>query len=292
MPRQETIARALSSIQFSEDSDINTACVIIPTYNEARNIGRLLDALFFHLKAQPTSRRPFLHVLVVDDNSPDGTAGIVQGYMQNNPHVRLLLRQKKEGLGAAYIAGMQHAIEAINPDVVIEMDADMSHSPADVFRLINCLREGHDFALGSRYVDGGRLPEKWGLHRKIVSELSNFATKSLLGLSCIEDCTGGFRAIRTSILKKIDLGTLKVRGYAFQAVILEAAIRQGARVAEIPISFLDRQAGKSKMTYRDLIEGGIVLGQIRIGKLLAKKRIAQAGPLAMQIPGNGRVKPW
>lgn len=249
--------------EYSPVHQVSVVCVVVPTYNEAMNIRKLLDAVFSKWYGSPAKAE--LHVLVVDDNSPDGTAGMVREYQKWNPNVHLLWRTAKSGLGAAYISGMQYAMELLNPDVIIEMDADFSHNPADLYRLVEKIQEGADFVVGSRYVEGASLPESWGLHRRIVSLLSNMMTKLLLRIHGVKDCTGGFRAIHADVLRKINLGLLKVKGYAFQAVILEEAIRNGARVKEIPISFSERSAGKSKMAVKDLVEGGLILLQLRFG---------------------------
>lgn len=245
------------------EEEIRSACIVMPTYNEAENIERILTLLFEHMQHAPAEGRVLLNVLVVDDNSPDGTAKIVREYGRRNPYVHLLFRANKEGLGKAYIAGMRHAMDILDPDVIIEMDADLSHDPADVPRLIAAVRSGADFAIGSRYVDGGGIPEDWGAHRKLVSACANLATRSLLGISDIKDCSGGFRAIRAGMLKHIDLDSLDVRGYAFQAVLLESAIHHGARVCEIPIKFANRDVGESKMTWRDMVEGFTAFAKVR-----------------------------
>jgi dolichol-phosphate mannosyltransferase len=204
-----------------------------------------------------------ISVLVVDDNSPDGTAKIVRVYRHMNKKVHLLLRKEKNGLGAAYIAGMQHAIKILNPDVIMEMDADGQHNPADIFRLLAKINEGADFVIGSRYVKGGSLPETWGTHRKLISRAANMYTKTVLQTGNVKDCTGGFRAIRTSILKKIDFDALNVKGYAFQVTLLNACVRAGAKTAEVPIAFNERKAGESKMRPEDMISGGFLILKVR-----------------------------
>ncbi len=265
MPQQTTIARALLDLKVNAI----TACIILPTYNESQNIKHIIDAIFACERILPDSERRSLdlHVLVVDDNSPDGTSLLVREAMESNQKIHLLLRGKKEGLGAAYIAGINHAMAEINPDVILEMDADFSHNPLDVIRLIGGIREGADFVIGSRYVKGGQLPDRWGVHRRIISFLSNLFTRTILGITGIRDCTGGFRAIRAEIMKEIDLSSLRVNGYAFQAIILHRAISSGARVVEIPIAFAERNAGKSKMTVKDLAEGGFALLRARLDGL-------------------------
>lgn len=255
--------------EIEKDTWIDEACIIIPTYNEADNIKGLLDLIFEHEKKQKGDAIT-LQVLVVDDSSPDGTADIVKKYRKKNKSVHLLLREEKEGLGAAYIAGMKHAVEKLDPGAVLEMDADFSHDPSDVFRLVQEIRNGADFVIGSRYVDGGEIPDDWGAHRKVISKCANLATRSILGIKGVADCSGGFRAIRTSLLKKIDLDSLGVKGYAFQAALLEAALYNGARVREVPISFSNRENGESKMSVGDVLEGFTSLARIRSRRIFGQ----------------------
>lgn len=244
------------------------ACIVLPTYNEAGNIIRALDMIFRAEKKSGKSARFTLSVLVVDDSSPDGTATLVRSYMKKNPAVKLLLRKEKNGLGAAYIAGMQHALRTIKPDVVMEMDADGQHDASDIPRLLAEIHAGSDFIIGSRYVAGGSIPATWGLDRRIKSACASMVTRIGLRLGSVQDCSGGFRAIRASTLQKIDLSRLHVKGYAFQAVLLEAALYEaGASVVEIPIAFSDREIGTSKMRLIDMIEGFALILRIRSRRL-------------------------
>lgn len=245
---------------------VQTACVVVPTYNEAQNIKRTLDLVFHHERRQ--EKDPFvLHVLVVDDGSPDGTAAIVEDYRLTNPRVHLLRRKEKNGLGAAYIAGMRHALATLKPDAIMEMDADGQHDPADIVRLLGGLRGGADFVIGSRYVDGGSVPASWGPRRKFISACANLVTRTMLGTRGVKDCSGGFRAIRASLLETVDFDSLRVKGYAFQAVLLEEALHRGAIVREVPIAFSDRTNGESKMGLRELTEGFHVFAGIRARRL-------------------------
>jgi len=250
----------------TKNQAIGTVCIVVPTYNEAENIRPLLNTIFSH---HDTKDAP-LHVLVVDDNSPDGTAKVVKEYCENNKNVHLLLRKTKDGLGAAYIAGMQHAMRLLDPDIIVEMDADLSHNPADVYKMLAKIRNGADFVIGSRYVKGGEIPDDWGARRKIISTLANIMTRTLLGTYKVRDCSGGYRAMRTSYLKQIDLSRLSVKGYAFQAVLLEAYIYEGAVIEETPIAFSDRNKGQSKMRMKDVIEGFTALSAIRLQRLMNK----------------------
>lgn len=253
-------------------------CVVMPTYNEAQNITRVLDLIY----EQAAVRTHRISVLIVDDNSPDGTADIVREYRLRNPNVHLLLRTQKEGLGKAYIAGMQYAMATLGPDVIFEMDADLSHNPADIFRMLEEVGKGADCVIGSRYVDGGSIPDDWGIHRKITSSCANLATRMLLGIDGIRDCSGGFRAIRTSVLSRIDLENLHVRGYAFQAVLLEEIVHHGGKVREIPIAFADREAGSSKMRMKDMLEGFTALGRVRMRRMFGIGSASTAAPQALE----------
>jgi dolichol-phosphate mannosyltransferase len=244
-----------------------TACIIVPTYNEAGNIKHLLDKIFENDRRHAAATGVSLHVLVVDDNSPDGTAAIVEEYMRTNAAVHILKRADKNGLGAAYIAGMRHALNTLNPDLVFEMDADFSHNPDDIYRLIAEIERGADFVIGSRYIPGGSIPANWGAHRKFISRAANLYAKTVLSLADVKDCTGGFRAIRASALRSIDLDGLSVKGYAFQVSLLDAILRAGNTVREVPITFTDRTIGNSKMRLRDVTEGGITVLRMRAQRL-------------------------
>jgi dolichol-phosphate mannosyltransferase len=243
------------------------ACIVVPTYNEARNIKPLLDQIFRQDQLCSKKDGIKLSVLVVDDNSPDGTAKIVRFYRHANKRVYLLSRSEKNGLGAAYIAGMLHAMKTLNPDIIMEMDADGQHNPADIYRLLREIKRGADFVIGSRYIPGGSVPESWGAHRKLISRAANLYTKTVLQTGDVKDCTGGFRAIRTSVLKKIDLQSLDVKGYAFQVTLLDAALRNGAIAHEVPIAFSTRTAGESKMRPKDMILGGLLILRLRAKRI-------------------------
>lgn len=194
-----------------------------------------------------------MHVLVVDDSSPDGTADVVREVQQRHANVHLIMGQKA-GLGVAYIRGMTHAMTNLQADVVFEMDADFSHKPEDVPRLMGEIDHGADFVIGSRYVPGGTIPKEWGLLRKMNSWGGNLVARHVAGIPRVRDCTAGFRAIRTSLLKKIDFGKLRVQGYGFQVALLHAAVVRGGRVVEVPVDFIDRTHGESKLGLRDIFE--------------------------------------
>lgn len=223
--------------------------VILPTYNERENVARLIPALMRELARVAHET----HVLVVDDNSPDGTADVVQALRREIPNLHLLTGSKA-GLGAAYIRGMGHALSVLAADAVMEMDADFSHRPEDVPRLIAELDRGADFVIGSRYVPGGSIPAEWSLVRRMNSHFGNLVARYLAGLYRIRDCTAGFRAIRGDLLRRVDLSALRVQGYAFQVALLHEAALQGAKIVEIPVDFIDRTRGQSKLGLADIVE--------------------------------------
>jgi len=220
---------------------VPNATVCLPTYNERENLESMLRAL------EPLGVR----VLVIDDNSPDGTGEIADGLASELGFVSVLHRERKEGLGPAYLAGFRRAL-ADGAELVLEMDCDFSHDPKDVPRLIAACETGADLALGSRYVPGGGT-ENWGLVRRLVSWGGSFYARVLLGLS-IRDLTGGFKCYRRRVLETIDLDAIHSKGYAFQIEGTYRTIRKGFRVVEVPITFVDREHGHSKMSRAIFLE--------------------------------------
>jgi len=223
--------------------------IILPTYNERSNLARLLPALRVQLASLPHD----WHILVVDDNSPDGTAAVARAAQKEYDNIDLITGEK-QGLGAAYIRGMQHACAALRAEVVMQMDADFSHKPQDVPRLIAAIDDGADFVIGSRYVKGGTIPQQWGFFRRANSYFGNLVARYVAGLSPVRDCTAGFRAIRTSILIRTSFEDLRVKGYAFQVALLHEAKTAGARIEEVPVDFIERSEGKSKLGLSDILE--------------------------------------
>jgi dolichol-phosphate mannosyltransferase len=212
--------------------------LVLPTYNEAANVAPIVEAARRHLPADA-------HVLVVDDNSPDGTGAIADGLAAADPRVEVLHRAAKEGLGPAYIAGFRHALAA-GADLVLQMDADFSHDPADLPRLLAAVRDGADLAIGSRYVAGGGVSD-WSLLRRVVSRGGGIYASTVLGVPT-RDLTGGFKCHRRAVLEAIDLGAVTSKGYVFQVEMTYRTLRAGFTVREVPIHFRDRQAGDSKMS--------------------------------------------
>ena len=233
--------------------------IIIPTFNERGNISALISALLEQFKGIQHD----LHILIVDDNSPDGTADVVRSLLPRNDNLHLLTGQKA-GLGAAYIRGMDHALKVLQADLVFEMDADFSHKPEDIPRLLSEIEAGADFVIGSRYVPGGSVPKTWNLVRRLNSMGGNLAARYIAGIPQIRDCTAGFRAIRASLLRRIDFNALRVQGYAFQVALLHAAVEAGGKILEIPVDFVDRKKGESKLRFSDILEFAFNVWWIRL----------------------------
>jgi dolichol-phosphate mannosyltransferase len=231
--------------------------LILPTYDEAENVEAIVAAALAVLRdAAPQGHR----ILIVDDDSPDGTGQIADRLAAEHEQVEVLHRTLREGLGPAYLAGFARALEG-GAGYVFEMDADFSHDPADLARLLECVRGDADLALGSRYVDGGGV-EDWGLVRRVVSRGGSWYARRVLGLG-VRDLTGGFKCFRREVLEAIDLPTVRSRGYAFQVELTYRAVRRGFRVREVPIRFRDRLHGRSKMSARIALEAMWLVPRLR-----------------------------
>jgi len=235
-------------------------CIVLPTYNERDNIGKLLKTL---LEIFDTIKDFDMNVLVVDDNSPDGTQEVVKKFLKGK-RVSMITGEK-HGLGAAYIRGFKHAIEKLKADVLFEMDADFSHDPKDIPKFLKEIKNGYGFVIGSRYIPGGDTPD-WGFDRKLISSGGNFFARVIAGLYKVKDCTSGYRAIRSSLIKKINLNNLKVKGYSFQMNLLYEAVKNKAKIKEVPIIFVDRHVGTSKIERKDVYEFFINSFKLRFGK--------------------------
>ena len=216
--------------------------VIVPTYNEKENVQTIVPAIL--------AQNLGVEILVVDDNSPDGTGAIVREMQKNIPHLHLLSRPGKQGLGKAYIAGFRWGIDQ-GFDALVEMDADFSHRPEDLGPLISKLQT-NDFAVGSRYIAGGRTVN-WGLLRKIISRGGGIYSRLILGFP-LNDWTGGFNAWKKEVLHGIDLATVVSNGYSFQIELKYKAMKKGFKGAESPIVFEDRRVGQSKMSLKIVLE--------------------------------------
>jgi dolichol-phosphate mannosyltransferase len=233
------------------------AWLILPTYDEAENVERIVRAV---LPVLERSRCDGHHVLIVDDGSPDGTGEIADRLAAEIPDVSVLHRPAPQGLGPAYLAGFAYALGE-GAGLVLEMDADFSHDPADVERLIAAVADGADLALGSRYVPGGGVSD-WGLGRRVVSRGGCFYARRVLSLR-VRDLTGGFKCFRREVLEAIDLPTVRSKGYAFQVELTLRTVRAGFKVVEVPILFRERELGRSKMSWRIAGEAFVLLPQLR-----------------------------
>ena len=208
-----------------------------------------------------------VRVLVIDDNSPDGTGELAERLAAELDYVEVLHRERKEGLGPAYLAGFHHAL-AGDAELILEMDCDFSHDPTDVPRLIGAVESGADLALGSRYVEGGTV-RNWGLLRRIVSAGGSFYARVLLGVR-VHDLTGGFKCYRRTVLEAIDLDVIHSKGYAFQIETTYRTLRAGFKVVEVPITFADREVGGSKMSKAIVAEAIWKVPGLRLKALLGR----------------------
>mgnify|MGYP000220996398 CR=1 FL=1 len=239
------------------------ATVCLPTYDERDNLERMVCALGEVLD----TRRD--RVLVVDDNSPDGTGAIADALAVELDWVEVLHRERKQGLGPAYVAAFRRVL-ATRPAYVLQMDCDFSHDPADVPRLLAVVGSGADVAIGSRYVAGGSI-ENWGLVRRGISTGGSLYARTLLGLP-VRDLTGGFKCFRREVLEAIDVGSITSRGYAFQIETTYRAVRRGFTVLEVPIRFVDREVGGSKMSRSVVLEAAWKVPAWRLRELLGHRR--------------------
>lgn len=241
------------------DSFDMSVLVIVPTYNERDNIVSIVSAVRAH----------GYDILVVDDGSPDGTGDVVDGLVAEDPGVHVLHRTEKAGLGPAYAAGFERGL-AMGAEILCEMDADFSHDPNDLPRLVDAVRSGADLAIGSRYVPGGGT-EGWPWHRQAISRGGNRYASLMLGIG-VKDATAGFRAFRDTTLRKIDPSSGEASGYGFQVEMAWRTERAGLTIVEVPITFRDRQYGESKMTMR--IAGEAMWLVTKWGLTRARKRQA------------------
>ncbi len=228
-----------------ERAPLTRVCVLVPTYNERENLRRIIARL--------RAAVPEADVVVLDDNSPDGTGQLADAIAAADDQVRVLHRAHKEGLGAAYLAGFDYALGQ-GYDAAVEMDADGSHKPEQLRALLVAAEEA-DLVIGSRWVRGGRVVN-WPLHRKALSVGANLYTRVLLGMP-VGDATAGYRVYRSQALRRLDLATVRSQGYCFQVDMTWRAVRQGLRVVEVPIEFVEREIGTSKMS-GDIVKESLV----------------------------------
>jgi dolichol-phosphate mannosyltransferase len=233
--------------------------VVIPTYNEAGNIETVIDRIL----GLPI---PAIEILVVDDNSPDGTGDVVAGLAEKESRLHLLRRPGKMGLGTAYVAGFRHAVEN-GFDVIVEMDADFSHNPADLPRLLEKI-DGHDLVIGSRYLTGVNVVN-WPLSRLLLSLFANWYTRTITRMP-IKDCTSGFKCIHRRVLEYVHLDDIAANGYAFQIELHYKIWRNGFRICEVPIVFTERSEGQSKMSRKIQLEAAFMVWRLKILDWLGK----------------------
>ena len=234
--------------------------VVIPTYNEKDNIENITNAV---LEVEPS-----LNVLIVDDNSPDGTGRIADEMAQQDSRVFVLHRQEKSGLGSAYIAGFKYALER-EYEFIFEMDADFSHDPKNLPRFLEKMKE-YDLVLGSRYINGVNVVN-WPMSRLLLSYCANVYARLITGLP-VRDTTGGFKCFRRHVLEQIDLDAVQSDGYSFQIEMTFKAWKKGFTICEIPIIFVDRLAGQSKMSKKIVREAIVMVWKLRIQSLLGRVR--------------------
>jgi len=239
-------------------ADASRAILIIPTYNEKDNVEELVRRIF--------SIEPAIHILFVDDNSPDGTAQLIRKLQENHPAVHLLSRPGKLGLGTAYIAGFRYAV-ANNYDFIFEMDADFSHDAREIPNFLAAI-DHNDLVLGSRYIRGVNVIN-WPLKRLLISYYANAYTRLVTGVP-IRDCTGGFKCFRREVLAALDLNQVKSNGYGFQIEMNVRVWRKNFRVQEIPIIFVDRIYGESKLSTKIMWEAIFLVWRLRFLHLIGK----------------------
>lgn len=236
--------------------------VIIPTYNERENLPLII--------ARVRKARPDVHILVVDDGSPDGTGQLADEMAAAEPnHIQVMHRTAKDGLGAAYLAAFSWGLER-GYNILVEMDADGSHAPEQLYRLLDAIDNGADVAIGSRYVDGGTV-RNWPYRRLVLSKTANTYARVLLGVD-IHDITAGYRAYRREVLEKIDLSAVDSKGYCFQIDLTWRTINNGFSVVEVPITFSERELGVSKMSGSNIREAMVKVAQWGIGGRLDRAR--------------------
>ena len=253
--------------------------IIIPTYNEYDNLHPLLEQIFTYAPASD--------ILIVDDNSPDGTGKLADEISGQNPQVHVMHRVGKLGLGTAYIAGFKYAVEH-QYDAAFEMDADFSHDPRYLPDFLKAI-ESADLVIGSRYVNGGGTPN-WSLLRRFISGGGNIFARVMLGIP-VRDCTAGYRCYRRTVLESIGLDTIESQGYAFQVELAYRVYKRGFKIVETPIIFLDRRVGKSKMSRAIFLEGFTWVVRARLGKTSASRKVASLPVESTNLPASNPETP-
>lgn len=253
------------------------ACIVMPTYNEAPNLQELLPRILKVAENIPTHE---LHIVVVDDNSPDGTGTMVSALAQQNPRIHLSSGEKM-GLGAAYKRGIAYALTTLKPDLIIQMDADHQHDPNLLPLFVSLMQYGFTLVIGSRFVAGAGNPGL-SFRRRLISRMGTILVRLAAGLPPLHDCTSGYRCINAQSLAQCNLRSLATHGYSFQSSLLSELIRNGARLLEIPIIFGLRAHGSSKLRLRDQIEFLTNLGRL----LLRRMQSPVQGESGSRVPGG------
>jgi dolichol-phosphate mannosyltransferase len=235
--------------------------VISPTYNEKVNITKMIPVL--EEEVFPQIKNHEMLLLIADDHSPDGTADVVKEYMKKWKNIHLL-EGKKEGLGAAYVRAMRYASKTLKADAVIEFDADFQHNPHDIPKLVEAFDGGYEYVIGSRYIKGGKIPPEWGWDRKIQSIFGSLFARIVLFMFGVHDMTSGFKLTKMEFLDKIDLEHLYSKYYAYKIQMLYEIAQKGAKIKEVPIVFMERKEGSSKISRKDLIDSFYVVIKLRI----------------------------
>lgn len=237
--------------------------IVIPTFNERANIKELIVKI--------NSILPTLFIVVVDDDSPDGTSEVVENLAKKNKRIRLVVRKERKGLGAAYVSGMRYAYDVLRADAVVIMDADLSHNPFAIPLFLEKLEEGADLVIGSRYIEGGGIAKKWAFYRKFLSIFGNKIVRLILGRREITDWTTGFRGVKRevfiNVLSKIKEDKAEYKGYTFNVSFAYHALTEGFTVCEVPIKFGDRRSGASKLGLEYLFFLPIFLFKTRLSTI-------------------------
>ncbi|MBD3250687.1 MAG: glycosyltransferase [Candidatus Pacebacteria bacterium] len=246
------------------------AVIIIPTFNESGIISQTvgqLQKVFAKIKDWE------LHILVVDDTSPDKTYQVVKKLQKKWDNLHLLINPEKKGLGAAYLKGMKHAFSQLKADVVFEFDADLSHDPTKIPLMLEKIDQGYEMVLGSRYIPGGSIPQDWGLHRKFLSVVGNLVIRTILTNFSIADWTGGYRAITKKVYQLVapQMKGEEFSGYTFQIGFLHKTVRAGFKVTEVPFHFKDRTIGQSKIGPEFIFNNFMYLSKVRLNDLLSSR---------------------
>lgn len=244
--------------------------VIIPTYNEAGNVGPTAEALLKIFKKVPAYD---LHILFVDDSSPDGTANQIHALMKKSTKIHLLENKSKGGLGHAYKKGMIFAMDRLQAKIMFEFDADLQHDPARIPAMLKAIDDGADLVLGSRYIKGGGIPKKWSFYRKFLSVVGNQFIRFVMFNFHVHDWTTGYRAIRAKVARRVLplLGGERFSGYTFQIGFLVKAIQEGFKVSEVPFIFQDRTIGKSKLGPEYIVNNLIFILRLRMKNILGSR---------------------